>query len=60
MNLLGEVVNIMGKGDKPRPGTYSQEYRDNWDRIFNKKKKKESKDANKNKKVRKDKKQTNR
>ena len=39
---------MAGKGDNPRPGTYSQEYRDNWDRIFNKKKKKESKDANKN------------
>jgi hypothetical protein len=35
---------MAGKGDKPRPGTYSQEYRDNFDRIFNKKKKKESKD----------------
>lgn len=41
-NYLEAVVS--GKGDKPRPGTYTQEYRDNWDRIFNKKKKKESKD----------------
>ena len=48
MSQLDEAVNIMGKGDKPRPGTYSQEYRDNWDRIFNKKKKKENKDASKN------------
>jgi hypothetical protein len=48
MNQLDEVVSIMGKGDKPRPGTYSQEYRDNWDRIFNKKKKKENKNASKN------------
>jgi len=38
---------MSGKGDKPRPGTYSQEYRDNWDRIFNKKKKKENKNASK-------------
>jgi hypothetical protein len=38
---------MAGKGDKPRPGTYSQEYRDNWDRIFNKKKKKENKNASK-------------
>ena len=28
---------MAGKGDKPRPGTYSQEYRDNFDRIFGKK-----------------------
>jgi len=34
MNQLGEVVNIMGKGDMPRPGSYSQEYKDNWERIF--------------------------
>ena len=38
---------MSGKGDKPRPGTYSQEYRDNWDRIFNKKKKKDKKNASK-------------
>tara|TARA_R100001530_G_C4306423_1_gene151803 strand:+ start:451 stop:624 length:174 start_codon:yes stop_codon:yes gene_type:complete len=24
----------MGKGDMPRPGAYSQEYKDNWERIF--------------------------
>ena len=29
---------MAGKGDKPRPGTYSQEYRDNFDKIFGKKK----------------------
>lgn len=40
MNQLDEVVNIMGKGDMPRPGAYSQEYKDNWERIFGKKKKK--------------------
>ena len=41
---------MSGKGDKPRDLIYTQEYRDNFDRIFNKKKKKkkESKDANKN------------
>ena len=38
---------MSGKGDKPRTGTYSQEYRDNWDRIFNKKKKKDKKNASK-------------
>ena len=27
---------IAGKGSKARPGVYSQEYRDNFDRIFNK------------------------
>ena len=26
---------IAGKGSKARPGVYSQEYRDNFDRIFN-------------------------
>ena len=40
MNQLDEVGNIMGKGDMPRPGAYSQEYKDNWERIFGKKKKK--------------------
>jgi hypothetical protein len=25
-----------GKGDRPRPGTYSQKYRDEYDRIFKK------------------------
>jgi len=39
---------MAGKGDKPRDLIYTKEYRDNFDRIFNKKKKKESKDANKN------------
>jgi len=39
---------MSGKGDKPRDLIYTQEYRDNFDRIFNKKKKKEKKDANKN------------
>ena len=23
-----------GKGSAPRPGTYSQQYKDNWERIF--------------------------
>ena len=46
--LLDEVVNIMGKGSDPRPGAYSQEYKDNWERIFGKKKK--QKDENKPKK----------
>jgi len=27
-------TNNGGKGSAPRPGTYSQEYKDNWDRIF--------------------------
>jgi|TARA_R110000764_G_scaffold25996_1_gene62020 hypothetical protein len=30
---------IAGKGSKARPGVYSKEYRDNFDRIFNKDKK---------------------
>tara|TARA_R110002153_G_scaffold39042_1_gene112699 strand:- start:285 stop:443 length:159 start_codon:yes stop_codon:yes gene_type:complete len=30
---------IAGKGSKARPGVYSKEYRDNFDRIFNKPKK---------------------
>jgi len=25
---------MAGKGDRPRPGVYSQEYRDNFDKIF--------------------------
>lgn len=29
---------MAGKGDKPRDLVYSQEYRDNFDRIFGKKK----------------------
>jgi hypothetical protein len=32
------------KGANPRPGFYTQDYRDNWDRIFGKKKKEEDKD----------------
>ncbi len=28
------------KGANPRPGVYTQDYRDNWDRIFGKKNKK--------------------
>ena len=31
---------MTGKGDRPRPGFYSQEYRQNHERIFGKKKKK--------------------
>ena len=30
---------IAGKGSRARPGVYSQEYRDNFDRIFSKDKK---------------------
>ena len=26
-----------GKGDTPRTGTYSKQYKDNWDKIFGKK-----------------------
>ena len=26
-----------GKGANPRPGFYTQQYRDNWDKIFNSK-----------------------
>ena len=38
-----------GKGDKPRDLIYTQEYRDNFDRIFGKrKKKKENKNVSKN------------
>ena len=49
MNQLDEVVNIMGKGDKPRDLIYTQEYRDNFVRIFGKrKKKKENKNVSKN------------
>tara|TARA_R110001592_G_scaffold45325_1_gene144989 strand:- start:2647 stop:2820 length:174 start_codon:yes stop_codon:yes gene_type:complete len=32
------------KGANPRPGFYTQDYRDNWDRIFGKKKTEEKKD----------------
>ena len=48
MMELNKEVNIMSKGDMPRPGSYSQEYKDNWERIFGKKKK--QKDAEKTKK----------
>ena len=30
---------IAGKGSRARPGVYSEEYRDNFDKIFNKPKK---------------------
>jgi hypothetical protein len=30
---------IAGKGSRARPGVYSQEYRDNFDKIFSKDKK---------------------
>ena len=33
-----------GKGANPRPGFYTQDYRDNWDKIFGKKTKKEDKE----------------
>ena len=40
---------MSGKGDKPRDLIYTQEYRDNFDRIFGKrKKKKENKNVSKN------------
>jgi hypothetical protein len=35
-------VKMAGKGDKPRDLIYTQEYRDNFDRIFGKKKPKET------------------
>ncbi len=38
---------MSGKGDKPRDLIYTKEYRDNFDRIFNKRKKKDKKDARK-------------
>ena len=39
---------MSGKGDKPRDLIYTQEYRDNFDRIFGKrKKKKENKNVSK-------------
>ena len=31
---------MAGKGDRPRPGVYSQEFRDNFDRIFGDRRKK--------------------
>ena len=48
---------MAGKGDRPRPGVYSQEYKQNHERIFGKKKKKGTlsvgvdKDAQKDKNV---------
>ena len=30
-----------GKGCKPRPGTISKQYKDNWEKIFGKKPKKD-------------------
>jgi len=52
MMELKKEVNIMSKGDMPRPGSYSQEYKDNWERIFGKKKKQKEaeKDSKKGKK----------
>lgn len=35
---------MTGKGDRPRPGTYSKQFRDNWDRIFKKKERKKDGD----------------
>jgi dTDP-D-glucose 4,6-dehydratase len=37
-----QEVKMAGKGDKPRDLIYTQEYRDNFDRIFGKKKPKET------------------
>ena len=34
----------VGKGANPRPGTYTKEYRDNFDRIFGKKSEKKNGD----------------
>jgi|TARA_R110002033_G_scaffold98959_3_gene147322 hypothetical protein len=31
---------MSGKGDRPRPGVYTQEFRDNFDKIFGERKKK--------------------
>ena len=35
---------IAGKGSKPRPGIYTKEYRDNFDKIFGVKNAKKSKE----------------
>ena len=48
-----QEVKMAGKGDKPRDLIYTEQYRDNFDRIFGKKKPKEtnkedSKDDGKN------------
>ena len=40
---------MAGKGDKPRPGVYSEEYRNNYDKIFVNKKDKTSFTSEKNK-----------
>jgi len=32
---------MSGKGDRPRPGVYTQEFRDNFDRIFGKRKRRD-------------------
>ena len=34
------------KGANPRPGFYTQDYRDNWDRIFGKKNKQQEEQDN--------------
>lgn len=45
-----QEVKMAGKGDKPRDLIYTKEYRDNFDRIFNKKKPtKDKKDVSKDK-----------
>ena len=31
---------MSGKGDRPRPGVYTQEFRDNFDKIFGERKNK--------------------
>jgi hypothetical protein len=35
-----------GKGANPRPGFYTQDYRDNWDKIFGKKNKQQEEQNN--------------
>ena len=40
---------IAGKGSKPRPGIYTKEYRDNFDKIFGVKNAKKSENKNKTK-----------
>lgn len=50
-NYQGDLMS--GKGDKPRDLIYTKEYRDNFDRIFNKKKPtKDKKDVSKDKRKR--------
>ena len=46
---------MTGKGDRPRPGVYSQEYKQNHERIFGKKKKKGTLSAGVDKDAQKDK-----